>query len=62
MKVVAHEHVSVRPNLVDPDGDVELIEEPERLQSSLVANAWRPLPIFVATAGNVIKSSRIVYP
>jgi hypothetical protein len=57
MKVVAHKHVSVHPNLVDPDRNLELIEKDRAIP--VVSKDILPL---VAAAGNVIKSSRIVYP
>ena len=57
MKVIAQQYVAVDPNLVNPNGYLQLIEK-----SRPIAAVAKNVLSFIAAAGDVIKSSGIVYP
>lgn len=57
MKVIAHQHISVDPNLVNPNGGPELIEK-----NRPIPVIGKNIPPLIAAAGDMIKGSWIIYP
>jgi hypothetical protein len=57
MKVIAHEHISMDPDLVNPNGGPQLIEK-----SRPILVIGKNIPPLIAAAGDVINRSRIIYP
>jgi hypothetical protein len=57
MKVVGHQNVGMKPDLVDPEGGLKFLYE-----SLTVRAIAEDFPLFIASAGNVINGVWIINP